>query len=104
MLGVVDDAEYRTARISFFPRDVLLLYTDGLVEHRRRSLDDGLAQVIAAVDDAVRASPRQPLGELLARLRQANPDDDTCILAARAVTGETSDLSRHFRMTTPAWR
>jgi hypothetical protein len=99
MLGVVDDAEYPTARVGFHPRDVLLLYTDGLVEHRRRSLDDGLAQVITAVDDAVRASPRQPLAQLLARLRQANPDDDTCILAARAVTGDTADLSRHFRMT-----
>jgi hypothetical protein len=44
------------------------------------------------VDDAVRTSPQQPLAQLLDRLRQANPDDDTCILAARPVTGETRDL------------
>jgi serine phosphatase RsbU (regulator of sigma subunit) len=104
MLGVVDEAAYPTARIAFRPRDVLLLYTDGLVEHRRRGLDDGLAQVIAAVDEAVRISPRQPLAQLLARLRQANPDDDTCILAARAVTGETGDLRHHCRMTSQARR
>jgi serine phosphatase RsbU (regulator of sigma subunit) len=95
MLGVLDDATYLTARLDFRIGDLLLLYTDGLVEHRRRGLDDGLASVIAAVDEAVRASPQQPLTQLLSRLRQANPDDDTCILAARPVTGETRDL-RHY--------
>jgi serine phosphatase RsbU (regulator of sigma subunit) len=95
MLGVVDDARYHTARMDFRVGDLLLLYTDGLVEHRRRGVDDGLASVIAAVDEAVAASPQQPLGQLLSRLRQANPDDDTCILAARPATGETRDL-RHY--------
>ncbi|WP_240670362.1 SpoIIE family protein phosphatase [Actinoplanes solisilvae] len=92
MLGVVEDAAYGTARLDFRAGDLLLLYTDGLVEHRDRDLDDGLARVIATVDEAVRASPGQPLTQLLARLRQANPDDDTCILAARPVTGATRDL------------
>jgi serine phosphatase RsbU (regulator of sigma subunit) len=96
MLGVVDDAAYLTARLDFRLGDLLLLYTDGLVEHRRRGLDDGLAAVIAAVDEAVRASPQQPLAQVLARLRQANPDDDTCILAARPATGETQDLRRYL--------
>jgi serine phosphatase RsbU (regulator of sigma subunit) len=63
--------------------DVLLLYTDGLIEHRRRSLDDGLAALVATVDREVALAPRQPLGSLLDVLRRANPDDDTCILAAR---------------------
>jgi hypothetical protein len=48
--------------------------------------------VTAAVDAAVATSPAQPLGVLLDRLRRANPDDDTCILAARPATGETRDL------------
>ncbi|WP_250008564.1 SpoIIE family protein phosphatase [Actinoplanes sp. M2I2] len=101
MLGVVDDATYATARLDFHVGDVLLLYTDGLVEHRRRGPDDGLASVIATVDEAVRASPGQPLAQLLARLRQTNPDDDTCILAARPVTGETRDLRRYLASATP---
>ena len=96
MLGVVDDAVYPTARLDFRVGDVLLLYTDGLVEHRRRGPDDGLASVIATVDEAVRASPEQPLAQLLSRLRRTNPDDDTCILAARPVTGETQDLRRYL--------
>lgn len=96
MLGVLDDARYTTARLDFRIGDVLLLYTDGLVEHRRRGLDDGLASVISAVDEAVRVSPGQPLAQLLSRLRRANPDDDTCVLAARPATGETRDLRRYL--------
>jgi serine phosphatase RsbU (regulator of sigma subunit) len=96
MLGVVEDAAYECAAFDLYGGDVLLLYTDGLVEHRRRSLDDGLDAVIAAVDEAVSAAPHQPLGELLQRLQQANPDDDTCILAARTATGETQDLRRYL--------
>jgi serine phosphatase RsbU (regulator of sigma subunit) len=97
MLGVVDDAVYPTARLSFRVGDLLLLYTDGLVEHRHRGPDDGLAQVIRTVDEAVHACPQQPLAQLLNRLQQANPDDDTCILAARPATGETRDLRHHLR-------
>ena len=96
MLGVVEDAVYPTARLQFRIGDVLLLYTDGLIEHRGLDMDDGLAQVMRTVDEAVRVSPQQPLAQLLSRLRRANPDDDTCILAARPVTGETRDLRHHL--------
>jgi len=94
MLGVVDNAGYATAGLDLCTGDLLLFYTDGLVEHRRRSLDAGMAEVIAAVDEAVAVAPEQPLGELLSRLHRANPDDDTCILACRPATGETRDLRR----------
>ncbi|MFG1606678.1 SpoIIE family protein phosphatase [Actinoplanes sp. NPDC049265] len=95
MLGVVEDAAYATATLDLAIGDVLLLYTDGLVEHRRRGPDDGLRAVMTAIDDAVSAAPQRPLEQVVERLRQANPDDDTCILAVRLVTGETRDL-RHF--------
>jgi serine phosphatase RsbU (regulator of sigma subunit) len=97
MLGVVEDATYECAELRLAIGDVLLLYTDGLVEHRCRSLDEGLDAVIRTMDEAVAAAPRQPLAELVSRLRQANPDDDTCILAVRPTTGETQDLRRYLR-------
>ncbi|GID91929.1 hypothetical protein Adi01nite_13410 [Amorphoplanes digitatis] len=97
MLGVVEDARYECATLRLELGDLLLLYTDGLVEHRHRGLDDGLAAVIRTVDESVAVAPRQPLAELLSRLRQANPDDDTCILAVRPVTGDTRDLRRYLR-------
>lgn len=97
MLGVLENATYECATLDLALGDVLLFYTDGLVEHRQQSLDDGLAAVIRTVDDAVAASPRQPLAELLSRLRQANPDDDTCILAVRLISGDTQDLRPYLR-------
>jgi serine phosphatase RsbU (regulator of sigma subunit) len=96
MLGVIDDARYATATLDLRIGDLLLLYTDGLIEHRHRPLDDGLDAVMATVDAAVAAAPHQPLTELLNRLRQANPDDDTCILAARPATGGTGDPRPHL--------
>lgn len=95
MLGVLDDAVYRSASLDLRPGDVLLLYTDGLIEHRRRGLDDGLATVIAAIDESVAASPDRPLDEIVGRLRRANPQDDTCILAARVTTGDARHRRRH---------
>lgn len=97
MLGVIDNARYETAELDLQIGDLLLCYTDGLVEHRRRGPDDGLASVMHAVDEAVAAAPGRPLGQLLSRLRQANPEDDTCILAARPITDETRDLRRYLR-------
>jgi serine phosphatase RsbU (regulator of sigma subunit) len=97
MLGVVEDASYECAELRLAIGDLLLLYTDGLVEYRCRSLDEGLDAVIRTVDEAVAAAPLQPLAELVSRLRQANPDDDTCILAVRPTTGETQDLRRYLR-------
>ncbi len=44
MLGVVDDARYATATLDIGCGDLLLLYTDGLVEHRRHGFDDGVGR------------------------------------------------------------
>jgi serine phosphatase RsbU (regulator of sigma subunit) len=95
MLGVVENATYERAELRLAVGDLLLFYTDGLVEHRCRSLDEGLDAVIRTVDEAVAAAPGQPLTGLVSRLRRANPDDDTCILAVRPVTGGTRDR-RHY--------
>ncbi|WP_045747243.1 SpoIIE family protein phosphatase [Actinoplanes rectilineatus] len=82
MLGVLDDAAYTSAVTPFGGDDVLLLYTDGLVESRRWGWDAGLDSVITMMD-AAGSAPEQPLTDLLGRLRRANPDDDACILAVR---------------------
>jgi hypothetical protein len=83
LLGAIRNARYDTAQTDLTPGDVLLFYTDGLIEHRHRPLLDGLAPVVGTLN-RITANPRpQPLADLLRELHQANPDDDTCLLAAR---------------------
>jgi serine phosphatase RsbU (regulator of sigma subunit) len=83
LLGATDTASYDTAALTLAPGDLLVFYTDGLVEHRDRSLEEGIAPVIATLNRVSAAVGQQPLTDLLAQLRRANPHDDTCILAAR---------------------
>ena len=40
---------YQDARLDLLPGDLLLLYSDGLIERRDRPLDEGLATLCAAV-------------------------------------------------------
>lgn len=83
LLGAVRRPRYDTATTTLDPNDLLVLYTDGLIEHRSHSLADGLAAVVAVLDRVTANANRRPLQDLLAELRRANPDDDTCILAVR---------------------
>ncbi|MCK2215936.1 SpoIIE family protein phosphatase [Actinomadura sp. ATCC 31491] len=83
LLGAFPAADYPTGVTHLRLGDVLLLYTDGLVEHRGRHLDEGLASVLAVLDRITAEPSPRPLADLLGQLRDANPDDDTCVLAAR---------------------
>jgi serine phosphatase RsbU (regulator of sigma subunit) len=80
LLGALRSAVYRTAAIRLEETDLLLFYTDGLIEHRQKTLAEGFAPVIRALNDA---DAREPLTGLVGRLRRANPQDDTCIVAVR---------------------
>jgi PAS domain-containing protein len=79
ILGARREAVYGRAALTLEPGDTLLLYTDGLVEHRDAVAGDWLAPVSAEL--AVLAD--QPVDRLVAGLRPANPGDDTCLLALR---------------------
>ncbi|MDR7276016.1 PP2C family protein-serine/threonine phosphatase [Catenuloplanes atrovinosus] len=83
LLGAAPDATYATATTTIGPDDVLLFYTDGLIERRGRSLADGLAPVTTTLNRITGSGTRQPLADILGQLDRANPDDDTCIIAIR---------------------
>lgn len=75
---------FAATRISLPPGATLALFTDGLVESRTRSLDDGLA----ALQDALSSTLAQPGGALAAAceavtqtLREHGEDDITLVLA-----------------------
>jgi PAS domain S-box-containing protein len=67
------------------PGSLLVLYTDGLVEHRGRDLDEGLEALVAAVADAPGDSAEAVCDHLLARLTDASLDDDVAVLVVRVL-------------------
>ncbi|MDQ7908974.1 SpoIIE family protein phosphatase [Phytohabitans sp. ZYX-F-186] len=80
LVGALRGSEYATAVTELAPGDTMLIFTDGLIE--RRTYDsDWLGPVLRAVAGAAEL----PLEALLARLQPASADDDTCVLALRAV-------------------
>ncbi|MFF7176991.1 SpoIIE family protein phosphatase [Streptomyces sp. NPDC008121] len=65
------------------PRSTLLLYTDGLIESRSHTLDDGLDRLRREAA-ALAGQPLDPFCDtLLDRVRPADNDDDVAILALR---------------------
>jgi GAF domain-containing protein len=75
---------FQATQISLPPGATLALYTDGLVESRTRSLDDGLAALRDALSSTL-AGPRATLGTaceaVTQMLRQHGEDDITLVLA-----------------------
>jgi serine phosphatase RsbU (regulator of sigma subunit) len=75
---------FESARIPFPAGATLALYTDGLVENRRRSLDDGLADLTSALSSALTRPGHTLEGsceEITSALHAQGEDDITLVLA-----------------------
>ncbi|WP_285775967.1 SpoIIE family protein phosphatase [Microtetraspora sp. NBRC 13810] len=72
---------YELARVTLREDDVLLLFTDGLVERRRRDLGEGLALTLAATGGLRADDVERGLDRLLESVGGPNPEDDACLLA-----------------------
>jgi serine phosphatase RsbU (regulator of sigma subunit) len=84
MLGVDPSWVYRAEVKVLRPGTTLLFYTDGLVETRGQSLDDGMNDLQAFVEGLDDLSPQAVCDQVLQwRLHAARREDDLCLLAAR---------------------
>ncbi|MFG3558862.1 PP2C family protein-serine/threonine phosphatase [Micromonospora sp. NPDC047557] len=84
LLGAGDDAVYPVLAPRLSPGDLVLFYTDGLIE--RRAPEQDLLPQVRATLSALTATPgEQPLVRLRALLNHPSPDDDTCTLAVRVL-------------------
>src|SRR6202046_3859313 len=63
--------------------DVLLLYSDGLVERRNRPLDEGLATLARAAAGV--GDPERLITAVLDALGSTDSEDDTCLVALRVL-------------------
>ena len=72
------------ASTAFTPGDVLVVYTDGLVERRDEDIDQGLARLAASLADH-RAEPAEELADALLEdmLRPEGTEDDTALVVLR---------------------
>ncbi|MET9009985.1 SpoIIE family protein phosphatase [Streptomyces olivaceoviridis] len=81
LLGAVPEARYEETEVQLAAGDTLLMYTDGLIERRDRSVEESLSHLL----DTARAAPStldQQLDRLLTYSR-SDTDDDTCIVGIR---------------------
>ncbi len=81
LLGAVSEATYEEGEIQLEHDDVLLLYTDGLIERRDRSLQESLDQLLATAAHRA-ADLDQRLDHLLTH-SSSDTDDDTCVIGVR---------------------
>lgn len=81
-VGVDHDARYTSTTVTAPPAATILLYTDGLVERRGESLDEGLARLQRAASTDHNGLP-ELLSRLLADLRHEPSEDDTAIVGVR---------------------
>jgi anti-sigma regulatory factor (Ser/Thr protein kinase) len=94
-LGVAPLTEYEETDTELLPGSTIVLYTDGLVERRRESLDEGLQRLKGAMAQA----PEDLDGlcdEIIHRLLGAEgAPDDAAVLAVRRepLAGQTLRLS-----------
>ncbi|WP_337062647.1 PP2C family protein-serine/threonine phosphatase, partial [Kineococcus sp. G2] len=83
LLGVDPGTRRSDAAIAVDRGSTLLLYTDGLVERRGDSLEDGLARLQDAVAQLAHLGLEDLCDEVLTRLVPAGHDDDVALVAVR---------------------
>ena len=81
LLGAALGLPYLPRSVTLRPGDVLLLFTDGLVERRRRDIDEGLALAQVAAVTLARGDLGAGLDRLIESMGGPNPEDDVCLLA-----------------------
>jgi serine phosphatase RsbU (regulator of sigma subunit) len=82
LLGAGDE-EYSAAVLALAPDDLLLLYSDGLIERRNRSVEEGLTALSGAVRGI--ADPELAIDAALRALGSDDAEDDTCLVALRVI-------------------
>ncbi|MDT9686825.1 PP2C family protein-serine/threonine phosphatase [Streptomyces sp. P9(2023)] len=83
LLGALPGYAYETSSAPLLPGDLLVLYTDGMVERRDEDVTVGIDRLANAVADSSTLEPQQLIDTLVADPELAGHEDDACVLAIR---------------------
>lgn len=73
-----------TADFPFDTGDIVVMFTDGLVERRGESIDDGLKRLCDTIDETRHMSPQAMCAAVLEKMTDAyDPDDDVALLVLK---------------------
>lgn len=73
-----------TADFPFEAGDIVVMFTDGLVERRGETIDDGLRRLLETVDRTRHMSPQAMCASMLEQMTEAyDPDDDIALLVLK---------------------
>jgi sigma-B regulation protein RsbU (phosphoserine phosphatase) len=94
LLGADSSGERRDHDALLQPGDTVVFYTDGLIEHGRTGIDEGITRLIDHLAELA-GQPLEKLCDLLLdRIAPGRADDDIAILAVRCLPQDAAVLGR----------
>ncbi len=88
LLGAIAEAEYEEAEVQLQADDTLLMYTDGLIERRDRSVQESLDRLLGIAHGTGASGGALGLEKRLDHLlthANSDTDDDTCLIGVQLV-------------------
>ncbi|MDN3293283.1 PP2C family protein-serine/threonine phosphatase [Streptomyces ficellus] len=83
LLGALPGHAYETADFPLERGDVLLFYTDGVVERRGQDISEGINALTASLRASAGLPPQRIVDRLTEEYQRGTHDDDACLLAVR---------------------
>ncbi|MET9699941.1 PP2C family protein-serine/threonine phosphatase [Streptomyces sp. NPDC006529] len=83
LFGLVPGHAYATATVRLEPGDLLLLYTDGMVERRGEDIIEGIKALGAALASCGGLTAQETLDRIMGDFAAGEHEDDTCLVALR---------------------
>ncbi|MGW7439063.1 PP2C family protein-serine/threonine phosphatase [Streptomyces sp. NPDC054849] len=81
LFGLLPGHEYETATTDLLPGDLLLLYTDGMVERRGEDIADGIDLLRKVLAGCGGLGPQDTLDRIMDAYTPEEHEDDTCLVA-----------------------
>ncbi len=89
LLGATSAAVYTDAAVSLQPGDLVVFFTDGLIERRGDTTSEDSLQKLTSTLSSIEATPgSDPLARLSELVSRPSPFDDICVLALQVLPAD----------------